>query len=76
MLKSLQDIKDLFSIGKKLSLIINVEDFTFLELLEMAKISGLIGWKFTFKNARKMSVEELNQLISHADDGALTFDFC
>lgn len=76
MLKSVQDIKDLFSIGKKLSLIINVEDYTFLELLEMAKISGLIGWKFTFKNAGKMSVEELNQLLSHADDGALTFDFC
>ncbi|MEY3844705.1 MAG: hypothetical protein RL293_1127 [Bacteroidota bacterium] len=48
MKKSLQDIKDLSKAGKSFHLILNVEDYTFLELLDMAKISGLIGWKFTF----------------------------
>jgi hypothetical protein len=76
MKKSLQDIKELFPIGKNFSLIVNVEDYTFLELLDMAKISGLIGWKFTFKNAAKLSVAELQELLTHADENALTFDFC
>jgi hypothetical protein len=42
----------------------------------MAKISGLIGWKFTFKNAANLIVSELQELLTHADDKALTFDFC
>jgi hypothetical protein len=76
MKKSLQDIKDLSKAGKSFHLMLNVEDYTFLELLDMAKISGLIGWKFTFRNAAKLSVEELQELLTHADDAALTFDFC
>lgn len=76
MKKSLQDIKDLSKAGKSFHLMLNVEDYTFLELLDMAKISGLIGWKFTFRNAVKLSVEELQELLTHADDAALTFDFC
>lgn len=76
MKKSLQDIKDLSKAGKCFHLIVNVEEYTFLELLDMAKISGLIGWKFTFKNAAILSVAELQELLTHADDKALTFDFC
>jgi hypothetical protein len=76
MKKSLQDIKDLSKAGKSFHLILNVEDYTFLELLDMAKISGLIGWKFTFKNAAILSVTELQELLTHANDNALTFDFC
>ena len=76
MKKSLQDIKDLSKAGKSFQLMLNVEDYTFLELLDMAKISGLIGWKFTFRNAVKLSVVELQELLTHADDAALTFDFC
>lgn len=76
MKKSLQDIKDLSKAGKSFQLMLNVEDYTFLELLDMAKISGLIGWKFTFRNAAKLSVDELQELLTHADDAALTFDFC
>lgn len=75
MKKSLQDIKDLSKAGKSFHLMLNVEDYTFQELLDMAKISGLIGWKFTFRNAVKLSVEELQELLTHADDAALTFDF-
>lgn len=76
MKKSLQDIKDLSKVGKSFHLILNVEDYTFPELLDMAKISGLIGWKFTIRNAAKLSVVELQELLTHADDAALTFDFC
>ena len=76
MKKSLQDIKDLSKVGKSFHLILNVEDCTFPELLDMAKISGLIGWKFTFRNAAKLSIVELQELLTHADDAALTFDFC
>ena len=76
MKKSLQDIKDLSLAGKSFHLMLNVEDFTFPELLDLAKISGLIGWKFTFRNAVKLSVVELQELLTHADNAALTFDFC
>jgi hypothetical protein len=75
MKKSLQDIIDLSKVGKSFHLILNVEDYTFPELLDMAKISGLIGWKFTFKNAANLSVAQLQELLTHADDNALTFDF-
>jgi hypothetical protein len=76
MKKSLQDIKDLSKAGKSFHLMINVEEYTFSELLDMAKISGLIGWKFTFRNAAKLSIVELQELLTHADDAALIFDFC
>ena len=76
MKKSLQDIKDLSKAGKSFHLILNVEDYTYPELLDMAKISGLIGWKFTFRNAAKLTVVELQELLTHANDAALTFDFC
>ena len=59
MKKSLQDIKDLSKAGKSFHLILNLEDYTFPELLDMAKISGLFGWKFTFRNAAKLSVVQL-----------------
>jgi hypothetical protein len=42
----------------------------------MAKISGLIGWKFTFNNAAILSVTELQELLTLANDNALTFYFC
>lgn len=76
MKKSLQDIKDLSKAGKSFHLMLNVEDYNFLELLDMAKISGLFGWKFTFRNAAKLSILQLQELLTHADDAALTFDFC
>ena len=76
MKKSLQDIKELSKTGKFFHLILNVEDYNFPELLDMAKISGLIGWKFTFKNAANLSVAELQELLTHASDKALTFHFC
>ncbi len=76
MKKSLQEIKDLSKAGKSFHLMLNVEDYTFPELLDLAKISGMIGWKYTFKNAAQLSVLELQELLTHADDAALTFDFC
>jgi hypothetical protein len=75
MKKSLQDIKDFFPIGKNFSIIINVDDYTFRELLDMAKMTALVNWKFTFKNAGNLSVAELQQLLTHAENKALTFDF-
>ena len=76
MKKSLQDIKDLSKVGKSFHLILNVEEYTFPELRDMAKMTALVGWKFTFRNAAKLTVVELQELLTHADDVALTFDFC
>lgn len=75
MKKSLQEIKELSSVGVKMRLIINVKDYTFKELLDMSKIVGLLGWKFTFVNATILTVEEIKELLSHADNNHLTFDF-
>jgi hypothetical protein len=74
MKKSLQEIKSLSKIGKRLALIVDVKDYEFAELLDMAKITALLGWNFTFKNAANLSVDELQTLLTHADEDKLIFE--
>jgi hypothetical protein len=72
MKKSLEEIKDLSKAGNKVDLILNIEDYEFIELLDIAKISGLIGWGITLTNCKKMHNKELIELLKHSED--LIFD--
>jgi hypothetical protein len=75
MKKSIQDIKALSKAGKRLNLVIDVCDYTFLELMDLAKITDLLSWHITLKNSTKLSNQELHELLINADQGALTLDF-
>ena len=74
MKKTLQEIKSLSKVGKRLSLIIDVQDYDISELLDMAKITALLGWTFSFRNAVNLSTNELQELLSHAEEDKLIFD--
>ena len=75
MKKTLQEIKALSKVGKRIALHIDVKDYNFNELLDMAKITALLGWKFTFKNASSLTTDELLELLTHAEEDKLIFDF-
>lgn len=72
MIKSLEEIKSLSKGENPIALIIDTKDYAFIELLEMAKLSGLLGWKITFTNCGQLSNKELIELAKQSE--YLTFD--
>ena len=72
MKKSLEEIKDLSKAGNKIDLILSAEDYELIELMDIAKISGLLGCKITLTNCKEMNNKELIELLKHSED--LTFD--
>lgn len=72
MIKSLEEIKSLSKGENPIALIIDTKDYAFIELLELAKISGLFGWKITYTNCTQLETKELIELAKQSEK--LTFD--
>lgn len=72
MKKTVEELKSFSYAEHPIGLIMNTKDYTFIELLELSKLSGLLGWKITFSNAAHLETKELFELAKHSED--LTFD--
>ena len=64
MKKSLEEIKELSKAENIVNLILSVEDYEFIELMDIAKISGLLGWKITLTNCKKIVRIQTNLYFS------------
>ena len=72
MIKTIEEIKSLHEAQNKVSLIINAQDYSFVELVDLARMSDLFGWKITFSDCSQLSAKEMKELIMISED--LMFD--